>query len=1017
MAGFAEAEMLSLQARRATLRTARAAAESKSHMYEMGYQAKRLARIRDAIDTARIDLGGIPPEPGLGLRPMLEINEETSRAVDKQLLLGRRRRVLSAVREMANLHSLSDVEIESLPGFRERVIPALEREDQLMSLFDMQSFSRELHEFREFDFTERGIAYSDRATRYRETLRKLREFMKQKTGSGSRLVVREDILSELRQIATEMDNPPSPSTPGSRTPSTLPASPPSTASTASARSTPSTPPTVETAETKARQEAATPPTVETSETKARREVATPPTVETSATKARREAEFKRSMMDAIEKGDEKAMERLLERKISDDTINEAIERKLVEDPEFHFEPEEEGFIDVPLSESEAKEWASARVEVSSPLITPRGLTYLEEKVLHDIAADEVTGPWLQSMRQKSPSFNPFSDQQMQGVGDRIRSRLESIRQRASNEYIGNIFEEEREQKIPAFEIEEAQEEEPVGLSMYERDVLHPMRAQMMNRRELRPFAFSPDVRAENLRIEGERQQGFSGARAALQRMRERASSVSAAGSVRARQVAVRIAQAANRSGQFVQRMTADQVLVRMRAFFGGAAGFNNFLRRTAAKVVNYARRNPRTALGATAITITTAVALKLLSSENDDSEEKSAEITPPPARPKEVDPDATSERLKRIGERFEWFIKGNIDPFGINEEVIDATAKALKPEKTKETPSSPGVDFKSRDVTADLLVDDYLVELQSQDGDETNSPAISYMRGSAMRMPLCHLPLGQQDPLRTKSTPIFPTSTMTPAEFEYRYEMLTHQNMRGDNLSEFQNDKRAKQLRTRIPTATSVLKADPNHPNERYAPATDSRIQLRRIAATGRLNASTIGDGMDRMHQFWTSANLRKDTRMTEALAPLDYDTRFVPGIPGSVDTFTSVDWRPYNPSQPMAPTFLEDAPAVVGIGFDEQTFSAVEQPAHERKVSPEIASNPDKLNAATIPEAPKSALRVDKSQEEVTQNAPRRARDELNAANQMYTRARPKPPQPMKRKNPDYESIPMTIGSNKSMM
>ena len=257
------------------------------------------------------------------------------------------------------------------------------------------------------------------------------------------------------------------------------------------------------------------------------------------------------------------------------------------------------------------------------------------------------------------------------------------------------------------------------------------------------------------------------------------------------------------------------------------------------------------------------------------------------------------------------------------------------------------------------------------------------------------LPLGRDDlviprSLPTEPTPLDPNSVIGGNATGGRNPRgrriaLPTFVMEGDNLSERPNDERALVRRSSIPVERDVLNADGSHPNNTYSPAVDPRFalfiqEMRRSAAKRDEDYS----------QFWHNAT--HHDRDAESMVPIAYDTRDMPAVPSSVDTFTVPEWRPYENSKREEPIALTDAPAVVGVGFDEHTMEQVPLPDFPQPettttttttATPE-EKTPDPKEPTVLADVPTATTTTNKRprEEEVTPNIPTRQPDNINIAN-----------------------------------
>jgi hypothetical protein len=333
----------------------------------------------------------------------------------------------------------------------------------------------------------------------------------------------------------------------------------------------------------------------------------------------------------------------------------------------------------------------------------------------------------------------------------------------------------------------------------------------------------------------------------------------------------------------------------------------------------------------------------------------------------------------------------------------------------------------SSPVNYDWSVFDYYID----DGIRSNrneglkpGQKIAILRGSVLNTPEPYTQFGLGDRRHAKSAPIYPSVALTDYEVGYRRGIVNQSPMEGDFLSETINDSRANPRKSSIPISSDVERSDPHHPAVTYEPAVDPRTAL---IPWARKTA------IDEQNQPWAKdANdfrMRTHPRDAEMFVPMTYDTRDTVSMAANVDTFTIGDNtpRPFVQTQPRQGYFLWDAPAVVGIGYDEKAV-----PPDPRTVGAQSFSttgtqgSPTALNDS---KDPSNAVRsIPEASRNLVTNEPRhmpgtptpgvstnvrRGRDELNAANQLNPGVFAK----KQRLSIPGENVPPNIGRNGAAM
>jgi len=470
-----------------------------------------------------------------------------------------------------------------------------------------------------------------------------------------------------------------------------------------------------------------------------------------------------------------------------------------------------------------------------------------------------------------------------------------------------------------------------------------------------------------------------------------------------------IVRAANSSGRFVKRFTPANVNRFIGQFPGGESGLRNVIGRFVRGSGRLLYENRKI----TASLLTTVLVTWFTQQQTDAEEEADRQATAIAEAPASEGTPQETSGIERVGENALNYADAVADPISATKETLKAIpglesiirgssniqnvrkiANEVKRRQLEEKMQNVVSNMPKKDADTILGELNALLDEAAEVNDQGNSEfegtrAGGFLEGSTRRMMMTHNQFGARDPILVKSQPGFPRMSMSMDEFMYRKELTDNnpgRQLDGDKLlTERQNDGRASQLRTKIPSDEAVLHADPSHPDRAYDDFTNTENYIRTgVSTLGLMGLGSVFrapkiSNKEPLTEYWTDTQLRKDTRMTEAIAPLDYDTRQNMAVPASTDAFTGVEWAPYTPSQPMAPGHLSASTEVVGIGFDENTLSLEEQPRGEAKPPLKRQAEPNDANVQEIPRA--TGVAENRGE---TIRFPRRLNDELNAANAM---------------------------------
>lgn len=177
--------------------------------------------------------------------------------------------------------------------------------------------------------------------------------------------------------------------------------------------------------------------------------------------------------------------------------------------------------------------------------------------------------------------------------------------------------------------------------------------------------------------------------------------------------------------------------------------------------------------------------------------------------------------------------------------------------------------------------------------------------GSVDDTPDPDLPLGPADNIIPKSAPIYPP-TFSPPTAPAGHGIFTD-SMRGDSLSERANDPHAYIRRSTIPPPPSIV-AIPS--SQSYSP---------NIHGTPMFQSPTPPPPQQGFKRRAEMEPIHSQRHMENQIMQ-NYDPAFVPSMPSSVNANTSVHWQQYSGTNHGFTAPLDDAPNVVGIGYDAQT-------------------------------------------------------------------------------------------------
>jgi hypothetical protein len=187
------------------------------------------------------------------------------------------------------------------------------------------------------------------------------------------------------------------------------------------------------------------------------------------------------------------------------------------------------------------------------------------------------------------------------------------------------------------------------------------------------------------------------------------------------------------------------------------------------------------------------------------------------------------------------------------------------------------------------------------------------------------LPLGPADNLIPKSSPIYPPTLPlrpTPAG----HDIFTD-GMRGDSLSEYSNNPHAYTRRTTItpPPSQNVIPT-----SQYYSPNVHSSVAFQKPTPPPPQQNFKRKAELEPIH----------GQRHMESQISQNYDPAFVPSMPSSMSANTSVHWQQYSGQNHGFTAPLDDAPNVVGIGYDTQ--SVEREFAQDAFKPPEDGIKPD---------------------------------------------------------------------------
>lgn len=167
-------------------------------------------------------------------------------------------------------------------------------------------------------------------------------------------------------------------------------------------------------------------------------------------------------------------------------------------------------------------------------------------------------------------------------------------------------------------------------------------------------------------------------------------------------------------------------------------------------------------------------------------------------------------------------------------------------------------------------------------------------------------PLGPIDSVIPRSSPSIPSSGPIISTLPSGGTIFTD-GLSGDSLSEKPSMPGANVLRTSIPTPPALNFIAPS---ESYQP-----IDYSLHPGRPEYNPPTPHQNLKRKAAEYTTHK----ERGTESQITQNYDPAMVPGLPSSVTADTSLQWKEYTPPFKGYNVPLDDAPNIVGIGFDAQ--------------------------------------------------------------------------------------------------
>jgi len=493
----------------------------------------------------------------------------------------------------------------------------------------------------------------------------------------------------------------------------------------------------------------------------------------------------------------------------------------------------------------------------------------------------------------------------------------------------------------------------------------------------------------------------------------------------------RAAAAWNASGEGLRNLNGDYMRRRMTATFGDS-GARAFMAGIVKKAINYAKNNHGVTVAAIGTTLFSMYVNNQLKQEDQRLSDRISAIEEKAAQEGKsikYKEDGTPYYVKSRVWGFQWdepdekntlgravrnifkTTESFLDPAGLQDlsaEQEDAGTGTLgltgfqrlfdskdKPEQVSKNAEGAfeGVNLEGALGELDL----YLGRLQPDLDQGPRAPGYEAVGrfSSARTAGFGRLPYGRSDPTTFKSSSPYPQLSMSPEEFRARYESIHHKTIEGDNINERPNDPKALIRRTEIGIDTKVYNADPSHPGGAYPPGLDTKSLL-----TYGLEKEPLSTTSDDNSQLWQRSDNSIETRMAESMAPLTYDTTHNPALPSSTDTFTGYQKRAYQPSEVIDGGSLKFAPELVGIGYDEATFA-------QRASVPSDVGLPN----GETPIANASKERNYEVQTGLHYGAPKRSRDELNAANQLYNSGMPRDVKSQKIQS--TSTVPANIGAS----
>lgn len=180
------------------------------------------------------------------------------------------------------------------------------------------------------------------------------------------------------------------------------------------------------------------------------------------------------------------------------------------------------------------------------------------------------------------------------------------------------------------------------------------------------------------------------------------------------------------------------------------------------------------------------------------------------------------------------------------------------------------------------------------------------LSGSVANTPGADLPLGPLDDLIPKSAPIYPSAPPDP-DSRLPGMSIFDDRLRGDTLSERAGNPHALVTRSRISVPETIEYVPPTqyYSSMPHRPSPMEQPQVPPPQQSMKRKAISEPTHMQRNMEFQI---------------PQNFDPQYVPAFPSSVNANTSVQWKEYTGANQGFHVPLDDAPNLVGIGFDAQT-------------------------------------------------------------------------------------------------